>query len=224
VKNTTVRLFIVVSLVGLVATSTYVFPAWLKPKEIRLPDWDLSTFPLQFDSWQGAQVELDEKIMERILRDAEDAVDRAYADDANQAVSLHVALFRDLDRGIIHSPYNCYRGAGWTRIDDTQLMLRVSEESSIPVSLTTWELQGKRVMVMYWYQLDEHILFDRLDLGMARWKMRNKETWPAMVKVLLQTSAADPDKGKERIQIIAQRAYQWLNRPAPQPGSGTRNG
>lgn len=222
--NTTTRLIIVAILVGLLAGSTYVLPNSLKPKSIELPTtWDLAEMPLQFGSWQGAEVEVDPKVRDWLLLDADTVVHRAYGDDRNHVVSLHAALFSDLDAGVLHSPINCYRGNGWRELGRTRLMLHVSDETSIPVSLTTWEREGERVLVMYWYQLDEHILFNRWDLLWARVDMRGKETWPPLVKVLLQTPAADADKARERIQAIARSAYQWINQPAHQPTPGSPN-
>jgi EpsI family protein len=226
--NTTIRLLIVAMLVGLLAASTYVFPAWLSPKRIELPDWSVSAVPDQLETesglWRGAEVEVAPDVMEWLLRDADDTVDWEYADEKNNVVSLHMAFFSKLDDGIRHSPFNCYRGQGWRELDRRRLMLAVSDKASIPVSLSTWEREGEKVMVMYWYQLDEYILFNRWELGVARWKLRNKETWPAMVKVLLQTSAADPDKGREQIQTVARKAYEWLNQPAHRASSARPNG
>lgn len=219
-KNMTTRLAIVAILVVLLSTLSYVMPKWLQAKDIRLPEWDLHEIPLEFESWQRAEVKLDPKIKEKILIDADIIADRAYRDEESHVVSLHVALFRDLDAGVFHSPINCYRGGGWKEFDRTSLSLRVSDKTSIPVNLSTWEQGGEKIFVMYWYQLDEHILFSRWDLPWTRWKMRGKKTWPALVKVLLQTRAADPEGAKERIQTVARFAYQWLNQPGRQPSSG----
>jgi EpsI family protein len=221
--NTTVRLVIVAVLVGLLATLAYAFPRWLSP-EIRPPDRDITEIPRQFGSWQDVEVdEMDPKIKEILLRDADVIEDRHYADEKNNIVSLHMAVFTKLDDGIRHSPFNCYRGQGWRELNRADVMLPVSDKS-IRVSLTTWERDGQRVMVMYWYQFGEHILFDRLDLGKARLKMRGKKTWPAMVKVLLQTSASDQVLAKRRIEDIAGMAYEWLNQPVDEPNSGSPAG
>jgi EpsI family protein len=211
--NTTTRIFIVVIFVGLLATSSYVLPQWLKPKRVQTPEWNLAAMPLQFGSWQQAEVEVDPEVRDKILLDADAVVDRAYRDNQNHVVSLHAALFSDLDTGVRHSPINCYRGNGWREVDRKNVDLVLPDQSSIPVCLTTWEREGQRVLVMYWYQLDEYILFGRWDLFWTRLAMQGKETWPAMVKVLLQTRADDKDEAERRIQTIAVDAYQWINQP-----------
>ena len=217
-KNTTIRLFIVAAIVVLIATLTYAFPRWLRPV-IRLPDRDFTEMPRQFGSWQEAEVEVDPEIQEVLRRDADVIVDRAYVDGENNVVSLHMAVFTKLDDGIRHSPFNCYRGQGWRELSRAKVALPVSGRD-IRVSLTTWEREGRQVLVMYWYQFGEHILFDRVDLARARWKMWGRETWPAMVKVLLQTSAADEVVAKKHIEEVARMAHEWLDHPVDEPDSG----
>ena len=220
--NTATRLFIVALLAALLYGSTYVAPAWLKlkPPSVKLPERDFRKMPMQFAKWQGEDVPMDPEITRAIGADV--VVDRAYRDDQGHVVSLHTALFANPDEGVYHSPINCYRANGWEKLDDTRLQLQVTEESSIPVSLTSWKSEGERILVMYWYQLGEHIIFDRWGLGGVRLEMRGKETWPALCKVLVQTSAADPE-ANNRIQSIAKYVYQWINEPLPQPTSDTAN-
>jgi EpsI family protein len=220
--NTATRLFIVALLVALLSGLTYVVPAWLSPKSVEPPARDFAKMPLQFGPWRGEEVQLDPDIF--IATDATFVVERRYRDDENQIVSLHTALYDDPDRGVYHSPMNCYQSAGWEKVDDTPLQLQVGEGSSIRVSLTTWKLKGERVLVMYWYQLGEYILYDRYDLGSVRWRMAGQKTWPTLVKVLLQTPATNPEnEAKDRIESFAKYVYQWMNEPAPQPESGSPN-
>lgn len=216
-RNTTTRVFVVAMFVVLLSASTYVMPQWLKAKNIQLPEWNLRDMPLQFDQWQGVSGELDPEITGRLGADV--WLDRVYRDDQNRIVSLHVALFRDLDGGVFHSPINCYRSAGWRELGQAEVELPIPGKPSIPVSLGTWEREGERILVMYWYQLDQQILFDRVGLGLARWKMRSEQNWPPLIKVLLQTSAADTEDAKKQIQFIAAKAYEWINQPSHQASS-----
>jgi EpsI family protein len=211
------RVFLVVMLVVLLSASTYVTPQLLKAKNIQLPTWNVRDLPLQFDEWQGVAAELDPEVTGRMGADA--WADRVYRDDQNRIVSLHAALFRDLDAGVFHSPVNCYRMAGWREVSQTETELAIPGKPSIPVRLDTWELKGERILVMYWYQLDQHIFFDRWGLLRARWEMRGEQSWPPLIKVLLQTSAADPEDAKRRIRFIAARAYEWINQPSHQASS-----
>jgi hypothetical protein len=45
----------------------------------------------------------------------------------------------------------------------------------------------------------------------AVWKLRGRKTWPPMVKVMLQTSAADADQAKELLKSLAVPAKAWVD-------------
>ena len=97
---------------------------------------------------------------------------------------------------------------------ETRENLPVSDGLTIPVSLTTWEREGERVMVVYWYQLGEHVLFGRWDLGWkVRWSLRGQPKWPALIKVMLQISAPEPEDAKTTILGFAEQVAKWENQP-----------
>ena len=43
--------------------------------------------------------------------------------------------------------------------------MEVAEDLTIAVSLTTWEKEEEKILVVYWYQLGQHVLYGRFDLG-----------------------------------------------------------
>jgi len=217
-KHTAARLFALVGLVVLLFLGTYLLQAGLKPPTVKFPDWKLQDMPLQFGPWRGENVSLDRKIFESI--GANYVLDRLYRDDTGHAVSLHVAMFDDPDLGVYHSPINCYRSAGWQKGEENTLPLQVANETSIDGNFSSWERAGEHVAVLYWYQIGEHVLFDRFELGRVRWAMRGKETWPATVKVLMQLPGSiDPEQDKARLRDLAGYAYRWLNEIALEPAA-----
>ena len=103
---------------------------------------------------------------------------------------MYGAMFSNPRGGVYHTPINCYRSTGWQDTSETREDLEVSDDLTIPVSLSTWEQKGERVLVVYWYQIGEHVLFDRWDLGMKiRWSLRGRPKWPALIKVMLSIPA-----------------------------------
>ena len=117
---------------------------------------------------------------------------------------MHTAMFADPRGGVYHTPINCYRASGWQDTSEIRENLEVSDELTVPVSVSTWEQKGERIMVVYWYQLGEHVLFDRWDLGMkVRWSLRGRPKWPALIKVMLQIAAPDPEAAKPVIMDFA---------------------
>jgi EpsI family protein len=212
-----IRLLVVAILVGLLAASTHVVPEKLKPKSVQLPDWDLADMPLELGQWQGVEGDLDPEVTRAL--DAEAWVDREYRDEEDHAVSVHVALFTSLDDGVRHNPSNCYRGNGWRETERERLMLHFPDHPSIPVSLGTWTREGEQVLVMYWFQLSTHVIFDRWDLWLARLDLLDQDVWPAMVKVLLQADATEGRAARERIEAVARGVYEWINQQDHQTGS-----
>ncbi len=84
------------------------------------------------------------------------------------------------------------------------------------VSCTTWEKEGQRVLVLYWFKLGEHFLFDRFEMGAVRWKMRGQKTWPALIKVLMQANTTDdPVDDEKALRGFAENIYKWIHEPEP---------
>ena len=103
-------------------------------------------------------------------------------------------MFANPRDGVYHTPINCYRASGWQDTERDAVRpggLRLLDVSRQRVDVDPGRT-GERLIVVYWYQLGEHVLFDRWDLGMkVRWALRGRPKWPALIKVMLQISAPD---------------------------------
>ena len=221
INNLVSRIAIVISIVLVVHGGFYVVRAGTKPPEVLIPEKSIHELPRQLGNWQGKDGELDPKIFART--GAYDAVDRFYADSSGNKISLFVALYTNPAEGVYHSATNCYRSSGWTMISETRLPLKTKGQSDISVSVSTWDSKGERILVLYWYELDKYTLFERIDLGKVRWALRGRTTWPPLYKVLLQTSAADPELAQGRLLDIASSVHEWLGTLAPPPETGDKN-
>jgi len=231
-NNTTLRLWIVVALVAAAYGVSFLVKAGAAPPEVQLPDWTFSELPTslpppevsspQGTTWRGENAEMDPKLTAAIGADS--VVDRVYRDEKGNTVSMHTAIFANPAEGALHSPINCYRGAGWEELtEEASTEIPVNAERSIPVNITTWERGRERVMVLYWYQIGEHVLFGRFDLGKVRWAMRGQPVWPATVKVLLQTSAeGDLYDAKTRILDLAEQIGRWIDKRSHQMSVGEK--
>ena len=178
----------------------------------RSPTGRLRELPFQFGAWHGEDTEMDPKIA--VATGADVIINRIYRDEAGHTVSVHTATFMDPAEGIYHSPLNCYRASGWSKLSETRENVKVAEDLSIAVSLTTWEKEGEKILVVYWFQLGQHVLYDRFDLGTSvRWSMRGQPTWPVLVKVMIQLPLTDPDDTKAVGLGFAQKFAEWLNQP-----------
>jgi EpsI family protein len=208
-------------LAAVMCCGTHAVRQGLKPPSVAFPDRDFQQLPLQFTqfgAWQGESHQLDPNIF--LATEAKIVVDRVYRNEDKQTVALHVALFADPDRGVFHSPINCYRSAGWEKLKETKLPIPTGADRNLEANLTSWEKDnGRHIFVAYWFELGEQVLYDRLDLPGVRFAMRGKQVWPAMIKVLMETPATDDQKqDEERLQQLGANVYAWIHQ-ADHPSS-----
>jgi len=210
------RLGILIMLVSAAHGGFVVVRAGTRPGQVRLPARSIHELPRTLGVWhgedperQGEEAEIHAKIF--VGTGALDAVDRIYTDRSGHATSLFVALYDDPEAGVYHTPSNCYRSNGWTNIDDVPMPLEVPGRPTISVSLSTWESGDKRIQVLCWYEMGEHVLFDRRDWGLLQFKLRGQTIWPPMYKVLLQTQVL-PGGGPAttRLLDLAGQVRGWL--------------
>jgi EpsI family protein len=214
--NTAGRLIIVAALVVLTFAVAHFVQAGLEPPGVQMPGWTFKDMPMQLGPWHGQPTKMDPEIEGATEATPGTIENREYRDQSGHAVSMHTAMFDKPGGGVYHTPINCYRANGWNHIATTREKLEVSDKLTIPVSLTTWEHEKtqERIIVVYWYQLGEHVLFNRWDLGFkVRWSLRGRSQWPALIKVMLHIAAPDPDDAKSTILEFAKRVATWENQP-----------
>ena len=109
----------------------------------------LDALPHELASWVGEDVPLDETV-ERMLR-ADHNVQRAYIDPAGGRVWLYVGYY-GTERGgrSEHSPFVCYRAAGWT------VQTEATQSIHVPGGGEVRELRvvrdGRERLVHFWYR------------------------------------------------------------------------
>ena len=201
-KNTAVRIAIVILVVVTVHLGFYVVRAGTRPAEVKLPGRSLESIPRQIGGWQGSPEELNHEIF--VNTGAREVLPRRYLNRQGQRVSAFVALYTNAEEGVYHSPTNCYRSSGWNLLEISRPLLKTKGRPDTPVSFSTWEQKGDRIYVLYWYELGDYTLFERSDLLKVRWGMLGKRVWPPMYKVLLQTSAPDAETARTRLLEFAE--------------------
>lgn len=110
---------------------------------------ELATVPLQFGAFAGADVPLDDRVLDKLR--PEDHLFRSYSDGAS-TVGLYVAYYRNPSQGAqIHSPMHCYPGAGWKVLRSEPLQVR--DLRGTPTRMQRLVVgKGRRSdVVVYWY-------------------------------------------------------------------------
>jgi EpsI family protein len=206
------RLYVVVGIVLATIGISYLVRAETEPPQVEMPTWTLRDIPFQLGEWHGETTQLDPKIA--LATGADTIVDRTYRDDLGHTVLLHTAMFKDPAVGVYHSPLNCYRAAGWTQTGDATEKVEIGNDLTIPVAVTTWERDGDKILVAYWFQLGQHVLYSRADLGVdIRWAMRGQPKWPALLKVMVQAELTDPEASQAAAVSFTHQVAKWLNQP-----------
>ncbi len=197
------------------------FVTWgIQLPDVAPPAWNVKDLPRQLGQWKGADEKLDERLFQ--ATGAYSIVERRYRNnETGTAISLHLAIFTDPTVGIWHNPMTCYLANGWKCKDSNQVPLNADDEKSDKIALSLWEKGGEQNVVGYWYQLGELRLYDRWDLGWkARWQLRGRKTWPALIKVLFSADPGNkPDDSKVQMTNFADLVSKWINQPQHQTNS-----
>ena len=157
------------------------------------PERDLSDAPLQLAEWQGTDLPPDPRIREILC--ARSGIDRVYQDSTGTEVLVHAVWTDDYLR--LHFPQQCYRQSGWDLTGSKDVDVPTADGETFPARLLSFKRDGRRIQVLYWFQLGDNVFLDRLEHRLLRrtvcWGQRE---WPPLMKFMLET----PDKGLERGQ------------------------
>src|SRR5574340_231612 len=165
--------------------------------DIEPPKGDLKQLPIDLGPWHGENVEADPRITGFLQALAE--VDRKYRDPAGNEVFVHAVWTDDYVR--LHFPEQCYVESGWTQRATQQLTIPVADGRSIEARIVSFDRDEQPLQVLYWFQMGDRFIQDRWQHRAARQELCwGQKTWPPLVKVMLQTSAPDPQQGQARLE------------------------
>ncbi len=145
----------------------------------------LARFPMQVGDWVGADVPMDEAIIQATDTDAR--VNRRYVRRGGlEAVSFYIASgvkARDL---MPHRPEVCYTGAGWTLTDRQSVELPMSDSVKLPCNIMQFSrgaLNAQRVLVLNYYLVDGEFCRDVSLLRSKVWQGSGAVRYVAQVQV-----------------------------------------
>jgi hypothetical protein len=231
INGTAVRIGVVALLIPVTLLCAKWVQASLDVPGTEMPDWTFHAMPMQLGAWRGIESKMDPKIAVQTGAKLDTIIERSYHDDSTpvHVIGMHAAMFDNPAAGVIHSPLVCYNAAGWKKLSEKRGALQLPVELTklpdklvVPVSISTWEdeVNSKKVMVVYWYQVGEHYLFGRLDLGIKiRWALAGKK-WPALMKVMMEIPIVEGDDPQLAVLDFAQKVAGWLNQSSRRNGKG----
>ena len=233
-QNTTVRLTVVIA-AALVVHLGYLFVRSSgMPTDFRPLQRELKELPMTLGEWKGEDREVDPEITG--IMDADEWADRIYQDPEGNWISLHFNAVKQYFFTLQHHPKHCYQSHGsrvveektvQLKLDDDSSIRKLDDDPSIRVASMVVESDGQESLVYYWYQLDAfrennnvEILLNHVEQRKLRLELRGQDTWPPLIKVLLQTpiGKGGREKAEKRMKEFAARVYQWtkfVDRPKP---------
>ncbi|MBN2579198.1 MAG: exosortase-associated EpsI family protein [Pirellulales bacterium] len=208
--NITRRLLVAIGVMAVCIGLVYLASSHGIP-HIVLPQWHLKDCPKKLDpwTWNGEKEKVDSRLFRSI--GAVEVEDRIYQNASGTQVKLHTALFDDTQEGLRHSPMNCYRDNGWTKLSDEFVSLTDDPESSAKMCVSMWEQKGVKCLIGYWYQLGDEQVFDRVEFSGLRWRHIGQREWPPMVKVLIHINVTDTATDSAHLNDFGRQVYQWLH-------------
>jgi EpsI family protein len=182
--------------VGLVLAAGGVGHRWLDhlllaaesvPVQLRAP---LSSLPMKLGDWQGAEVPMDQRVMEVAGND--DQVSRQYTDSSGrESVNVYVAYAARPAKMLSHRPGVCYPAHGWTpRETQTQqsdggggegfnyLLSRFARNDPVP----------EEILVLNYYVLRGRYITDWTEFWGPSWRLPNLSRDPSFYVVQVQLS------------------------------------
>jgi hypothetical protein len=163
----------------------------------------LSDLSLTLGGWTGADMTLDPIAFAAV--GTQDQVARVYKNSGGDAVFVHRAAWTSQDDWTPHLPEICYSTNGWELLESHSATL--PDNPSVRIAIQNYQQAGQKVVVAYWYQLDQGTYADRdggRSLRRDHWGRRER---PPLLKTLLQIN--DGDRAESSLLELASKIYEF---------------
>lgn len=185
-------------LVGDVAVS-YIRDGYEKGSVVP-PKHELSDVSLQLGDWRGKELPSDSRLREILCAQA--GIDRVYQNGEGQEVLVHAVWTDDYLR--LHFPQQCYRESGWELTGSKDIEIGGETRDRFTAKILSFVQDGRKIQVLYWFQLGEHVFLDRVQHRLLRRKVCwGQKEWPPLMKFMLETSDLGLGRGDEALLQVA---------------------
>jgi hypothetical protein len=161
-------------------------------------------------AWTACDIPPDPDAPERPL-DAISGSRQAYRNAAGAVVSVEVDAFQE-SPFLPHPPEICYENAGALLVEGKEFPLQRSGGPPLIARLLTIDRSGRRLHVLYWYQMGRQVFYDSDGLLRAKWASRGQPQSLPIIKVMLQAAAGDFARAENQLQSVAQPLAVWALR------------
>jgi len=149
---------------------------------------------------------------------ADDVLDRQYADQAGDQANLYIAAFRSQRNGKApHSPKNCLPGSGWTPLVEDYSAIDLGQGPPIVVNRYIVTHGDRRSLVLYWYQSRERVVANeyRAKFWVVADAIRYNRTDTAIVRVIVDIFNGDADHAQHSAVDFVKTFYPAIRAILP---------
>jgi hypothetical protein len=172
------------------------------------PERDLTDTSLTLGNWVGEDLPANPRLRE-ILR-AKSGIDRLYRNPDSGDVLVHAVWTDDYLR--LHFPQQCYRETGWELVDSKSVEVDRVSGGSFPAKILSFAQDKKKIQVLYWFQLGEHVFLDRVEHRLLRRKVCwGEREWPPLMKFMLETDNTGLGRSEEALLEMASLLDQQVH-------------
>lgn len=176
-------------------------------RPVRLPNKSITTIPMEIGSWKGKETPMEDKLFQGV--NAHEVVSRAYTNSVTKRdLTLHCAVFDEFWRIVPHTPERCYQMNGWATMSTEDFPLNTSDGGSVIARLASFEKDGNHIFVLFWFQFEDAVMCDDAGLRRVREDYPDSDTWPSIVKVMIQTSAEESEAARKQLKEYADALYE----------------
>jgi EpsI family protein len=154
----------------------------------------------------GDFVGRDEPLDKRLVRGAEAAtmINRVYRNRVGDAVIVNLGVWTQYKKVIPHAPEICYTMAGWEIASRRDMEVPTGSGKKARIKQFIFQNGTKRIAVAFWVHLDDEIFAEGENVRRARQRLRGTgDKLPPLIKVMLQTDAADVEQAQTRLSRFA---------------------
>jgi EpsI family protein len=196
---------------GALASDTLRSQHPLPPETVTLENVAMSV-----DRYEGIPIEVDERVQKQLGSDA--LLMREYARPEEPPVWLCVDYHRAQRLGAqIHSPRNCYPGAGWSLKHFETVTLDIPGAEHAACWLTLENGDGVQRMALYWFETRWGHSSQEIDLklDLLRSAFVRRPTDAVLVRLSADVIQGDFDECRARIERFAAAIAPHLTRELP---------
>lgn len=172
-------------------------------------DEDLRKLPLRLGMWKGEDQVLSAEILSRIGADV--CIERTYRNLARKEIHALLAVFSNWREGLHDNPIVLYKASGWQLRSQAYEPVRINDETTFLVSVSRWEKDQRRIVVLFWYQLGDHVLFQQSELDKLHLEGYDERSKPRLVKIQLEMSQSAFGEAESSAKQLAREIAEWLD-------------